>query len=462
MRTITATALAFALAAAAATATPATAATSGKPSTDGLWRMDGYGTVLSLDGDTLQEFQTTSVGCLKGDTACRTAPGTYATPDGTTQTVRPGPGRERATLGADASVGHRTLRRIHELPADCTRPVPKDPRTAFDVFWHSFAENYPFFAAKGVDWQDVRDRYRPKVHKDTTREELFGVFSDMVRPLHDAHVAVQDGEQIFAQVRPGTEPPSPELDSKVKKFITERDRKHAPYRQDFANGRITYADLPGRASGQGYLRISGFGGYAPDGAPYPVHVAELDKALDTILTSDRTRRLNGLIIDLRINGGGSDALGIHIAERLTDKPYVAYAKSARNHPTDPDRHTRPEPIRVVPADGPRYTGPIAVLTGGSTVSAGETFTQALIDRPGGTIRVGQPTQGVFSDVMARNLPGDMTAWLPNEEFLNRSGRTYDGTGIPPHLTEPVFTKEEFAKNRDSAFDRAVSVLRNEG
>jgi hypothetical protein len=424
--------------------------------------MDGYGTVLSLDGDTLQEFQTTSVSCLKGDSARRTGPGTYATADGATLTVRPGPGGNRATLGFDTSVGHRSLRRIQELPADCTRPIPKDPRAAFDVFWRSFAENYPFFAAKGVDWQAMRDRYRPEVHADTTREELFGILSDMVRPLYDAHVAVRDGDQVFAQVRPGTQPPSEELDTKVKKFITERDLKNAPYRQDFANGRITYADLAGRAAGQGYLRISGFGGYAPDGAPYPVHLAELDKALDTILTTDRTQRLKGLIIDLRINGGGSDALGIHIAERLTDKPYTAYAKRARNHPTDPDRHTRPEPIRVVPADGPRYTGSIAVLTSGTTVSAGETFTQALIDRPGGTVRVGQPTQGVFSDVMERSLPNGMTAMLPNEEFLNRSGRTYDGTGIPPHLNEPVFTKEEFAKNRDSAFDRAVSVLRNDG
>ncbi|MEU9224799.1 S41 family peptidase [Streptomyces massasporeus] len=460
MRTITATAITLALAAAAAA--PATAATPGKPSTDGLWRMDGYGTVLSLDGDTLQEFHTTSVSCLKGDSARRSGPGTYATADGATLTVRPRPGGNRATLGYDTSVGHRSLRRIQELPADCTRPTPKDPRTAFDVFWHSFAENYPFFAAKGVDWRALRDRYRPEVHADTTRKELFGIFSDMVRPLYDAHVAVRDGDQVFAQVRPGTQPPGEELDTKVKKFITERDLKNAPYRQDFANGRITYADLAGRAAGQGYLRISGFGGYAPDGAPYPAHLAELDRALDTILTTDRTQRLEGLIIDLRINGGGSDALGIHIAERLTDTPYVAYAKRARNHPTDAGRHTRPEPIRVVPADGPRYTGPIAVLTSGTTVSAGETFTQALIDRPGGTVRVGQPTQGVFSDVMERSLPNGMTAMLPNEEFLNRSGRTYDGAGIPPHLTEPVFTKEEFAKKRDSAFDRAVSVLRNEG
>ncbi|MFF5521682.1 hypothetical protein [Streptomyces coeruleorubidus] len=41
-----------------------------------------------------------------------------------------------------------------------------------------------------------------------------------------------------------------------------------------------------------------------------------------------------------------------------------------------------------------------------------------------------------------------------EEFLTRSGRTFDGTGIPPHLTEPVFTKEEF----DKAVEDVVAVL----
>ena len=209
----------------------------------------------------------------------------------------------------------------------------------------------------------------------------------------------------------------------------------------------------------GYLRIATFSGYNPDDPSYAADLTELDRALTAVLTPDRTRHLRGLIIDLRVNGGGADSLGIHIAERLTNMPYVAYAKRARNDPADPTRFTRPEPIRVTPAHAPRYTGPIAVLTGGSTVSAGETFTQALIGRPGRTVRIGQATQGVFSDTMARPLPNGMVAWLPDEEFLTRTGRTFDGTGIPPQLTDPVFTKEEFAKNRDSAFDRAVNLLR---
>ncbi|OKH93578.1 S41 family peptidase [Streptomyces uncialis] len=454
MRIVTATAVALALAGGAA---PAAAAH--QPTTDGIWRMDGYGTVLSIRNGTLQEYQTTAVSCLKGDSAQRTGPGTYTTPDGTMLTVRTQGGRDRGSMRVDGSVGDRNLRRIQELPDACTRPAPKGPLAAFDVFWQSFEENYPFFSAKGIDWRAVRDQYRPKVHAKTTKDELFAVFSEMVKPLYDSHVAVQDGDRVFAQVRPGTVLPTEELDTKVKKFIVAHDLKDARNLQDFANGRITYADLPG---GQGYLRISGFGGYAGDGALYAAQLAELDRALDTVLSQERTQRLKGLIIDLRINGGGSDALGIHIAERLTDTSYVAYSKRARNDPADPTRHTRPQPAYVTPAQGPRYTGPVAVLTGGSTVSAGETFTQALMERPGKTVRIGQPTQGVFSDVMLRKLPNGMSAWLPNEEFLTRSGRTFDGTGIPPHLTEPVFTKEEFDKKRDSAFDRALNVLRNYG
>ncbi|AKJ08800.1 protease [Streptomyces incarnatus] len=457
MRTLTATAAALILAAGAVPA--AAAARPGPPGTDGVWRMDGYGTVLAIGGGVLREYQTTSVSCLEGDTSRQTGPGTYAAPDGSLLTVRTAHDRDHALLAADSSVGHRTLRRLNALPAACTRPVPTDPRTAFDVFWQTFEENYPFFARKHIDWHAVRDRYRPLVHEDTTKDQLFGILSRMVSPLYDAHVTVTDGDRHFGQVRPGTQAPSPELDATVRKFIAARDLKDALGREDFGAGRITYADLPG---GLGYLRISGFGGYAGEDAPYTAERAELDRALNTVLTPSRTERLKGLVIDLRVNGGGSDSLGIRIAERLTGTPYTAYAKRARNDPADPGRHTRPEPVPVVPADAPRYTGPVAVLTGGSTVSAGETFTQALMDRPGPTVRIGQPTQGVFSDVLERTLPDGLRFGLPNEEYLTRTGRTFDGTGIPPQLTEPVFTEEEFAENRDSAFDRAVNLLGGRG
>ncbi len=103
-----------------------------------------------------------------------------------------------------------------------------------------------------------------------------------------------------------------------------------------------------------------------------------------------------------------------------------------------------------------------MLTGGSTISAGETCAQALMDRPGRTARIGEHTQGVFSDTLERDLPGGWRINVPNEEFRTRSGQSFDGPGILPHLYEPALTEEEFALRRDSAFDRGLRVLPSGG
>ncbi len=63
------------------------------------------------------------------------------------------------SLHVDGLPGDRQLWRIAELPADCDPDGGDgtgesfDPLRTFDVFWHTFAENYPFFAAKGIDWE---------------------------------------------------------------------------------------------------------------------------------------------------------------------------------------------------------------------------------------------------------------------------------------------------------------------
>ncbi|MFF3209862.1 S41 family peptidase [Streptomyces sp. NPDC002886] len=453
------------LALAVTTAGPAAAATaaSGRAPTGpagpvGIWRLDGYGTVLRVESGRLQEYQVTGISCLPGASARRVPDSggssafRYATEDGEVLTVRSG------SVHVEGSVGDRATRRVTALPERCREaqePGPAaDPVATFDTFWQTFAENYPFFAAKGVDWDAVRESLRPRVHAGTTEDELFAVFEEMLAPLHDAHVRLSDGaDRFFGEGRPGTTIPTLELETRVKAYIQEVDLGgRAP--REFAQGRISYADLP---DGRGYLRLSGFGGYTESG-DFASESAELDRVLNTVFTAERTGRLRGLVIDLRINGGGSDELGLRLAGRLTDRPYFAYAKRVRNDPADAGRFTRPQPLYVRPARGPRYTGPVAVLTGGSTMSAGETFTQALLERPGRTVRIGEPTQGVFSDVLGRALPNGWELGLPNEQFLTRTGKTFDGPGIPVDVSTPVFTQEEFDARRDSAFTAALRRL----
>lgn len=449
---------------AVASAAGATAAPS-QSAVDGIWQMDGYGTVLAIGHGYLRSFETTAVSCLPELTA--TQVGTSG-PDGTTAftdrdgdqfTMRPQARPGHGVFDIPGSVGDRHLRKIPALPARCGQPTPSDPLAIFDVFWETYEENYPFFAAKGIDWQQVRNRYRPQVTPTTTDAELFTILSAMIAPLNDAHTILSDGQTVVYHSRPGTVLPLPAYDQRIKDYIRHRDVTTGW--QDFANGKISYADLPGSL---GYLRISGFAGYTAADT-YASNSAELQRTLDTILTPARTQgpgALKGLIIDVRVNSGGSDALGLQVAARLTGRPYIAYAKRTRDDPGNPAVFTTPQPILIRPACAPVYQGRVALLTGGSTVSAGETFTQALMNRTPGVTRIGGNTQGVFSDVLYRVLPNGWSFGLPNEEYLNAHAQTFDGNGIAPDIRTPVFTSAQFARNLDSAFDRAVSLLDPEG
>lgn len=390
------------------------------PPIDGVWRSVGYGTVFAVQGKTVQTYETTAISCLPGSPVSL----------GTDASIRrTGPGTAR--LHWSGSVGDTRLRLVNSVPERCLRPTANTPRQAFDILWQTFAENYPFFAAKYMDWTAQRRRYRPTVNE----HNLYSTLCRMILPLHDNHVAVMKDEHPCYRVRPGTVEPGPELEAKVVRLVERRDL-HGRL-QTWAAGRIGFRLLPGRI---GYFRISGFQGYG---------VAELDRALDTVFGAP----LRGLIIDMRVNGGGNDAYGLRVASRLTSVPYMAYAKRVQ---VSPGRFTRPQPILVRPAARP-YTGPVAILTGGSDVSAGETFVQGLLDRPR-TVRIGQNTQGVFSDILERHSPNGWLFGLPDEEFLTRTGRTFDGTGIPPQIRTPVFTAAEFRHDRDSAFDTAMRLL----
>jgi Peptidase family S41/Tricorn protease C1 domain len=444
--------------AATAVAAPAGAATS-RSWVDGIWRTDGYGMVISVGGGHGKVYQTTAISCLPAGQADQLGPPgkngvvRFGAGGVTTTTVRPN-GHDRAWLHPLGSAGSIGLRRIHSLPRLCSRPAPKGPVADFDIFWATFAENYPFFAAQKINWQAVRNRYRPLVNAHTTDQELFKILVEEISPLGNAHTDVisANDRHGFEGLRPGTRNWSAGLCARANKVVDAR--LGVPLRT-WGHGNIAYAGLPGRI---GYLRISAFENYAGDNSSYQADRAVLNRALDAVFTPARTPALRGLIIDVRCNPGGDDALGLQVASRLTRDPYLAYTKRARNDPRNPARFTRPQPITVRPARAPVYGGRIAILTSDLTNSAGETFTQAMMGRTPRPVRIGLSTQGVFSDILNRVLPDGILFGLPNEEFLTRDGQTFDNRGVPPDIQTPVFTNYDLSHNRDPALAAARALL----
>ncbi|GGY11664.1 S41 family peptidase [Streptomyces hiroshimensis] len=448
---------------------------------DGAWRMDGYGTVVSIEdgGRRLRTYDTTAVSCLPGfrDATRTTAPGVFQQDKDAPITVT-AQGRDRAVLSFGDNVGHRTLRRLPALPAECRdTPAKADdlragtPRAGnlrvFDVFWQTYAENYPFFAQKGINWKDVREKFRPRAAAAADDTALFEVLKGMIEPLHDAHTGIiadpEKREGRFGGHREDTTVPDRDGMLRIAGAVKESVGVPEDQWRTWGNGLISYAETPDRT---GYLRITRFQSYTEDGG-YAEDSAIVDRALDEIFTAARTRgpgALRGLVLDLRFNGGGSDRLALRVAERLTDRPYLAYLKHARNDPQDPRRFTPEQPVTATPHRGPVYTGPVAVLTGRLTMSAGETLTQALMGRTQPTERIGENTQGAFSDTLDRRLPNGWSFLLPNEEFLSaRDHRTtYDIKGISPDVATPVFTEEEFRAHRDSALAEARKFVARAG
>jgi len=433
-------------------------------SLDGVWRTQGYGLILDIRGSRLKAFEVTETTCLPSFEATRDstpAPGreaTFVRSQGQVFFVRIGGSRDHRQLHSDGSASDQRIDRIAQVPARCDPPTADTPTSNFEVFSRTWAEHYILFDQKRTDWAQVVEANRPKVTAMTQPAELFDIMEGMIAPFDDAHtfISAPPLNRQFRKLRAGTDrvvtggfqtfrsTGMPALLAITDRYLQDSLRK-------WCNGQVGYGHLN---DSTGYLRITSFSGYGSE-RTFASGLTALEAALDTIFSDPGLR---GLVIDVRINFGGADPYGLAIASRLAGNEYLAYVKEARADPVDRNRWTPGDSSLVRPGTRPGFRGPVVELIGPLTISAGETFTQALMGRTPHVTRIGEPTQGVFSDVLARRLPNEWRFGLPNEVFRTPEGRTFDGPGIPPDITVPVFADADVAAGKDPAIDRALQVL----
>jgi Peptidase family S41/Tricorn protease C1 domain len=427
---------------------------------DGLWLSDGYGLLLEVGGSILQAFELTSISCLpswsamhdpndvrgpeivfKGDQTVRLAVGTPA---------------DVMRMRRDGTVSDVLLRRVAVRPRSCGQASDNSPQANYAIFWQTFAEQYPFFELHHLDWRAVNNKFRPQVTAATKPAELFKILRRMIEPLRDVHTGLMapDLKEDFQGWR--SDPNQLEEDDwkKVSKLL-ESMYVH-PGLRSYCRGRVQFGIVRRSA---GYLRITAFYDYV-DTKSSAAALEALQLALDGIF--EEAAKLTALVIDVRLNKGGDDALALEIASRLTRNKYLAYAKVARNNPDGALRFTAPQEVWVIPSTRPGFHGRVALLTGPDTVSAGETFTMALMGREPHVARIGLNTQGVFSDVLHRWLPNGWRFQLPNEKYLTRDRQSFDGSGVPPEIRVPFFSPEDIQRGRDSALEAALKILGGEG
>lgn len=438
----------------------------------GLWTSEGYGLFFRIDSSRIVASEITAVSCLPAWTAARVADkndgwvfqGGFASGDEVVR-IFPGKNSNTAVLRRSDDMAAMVLHRAVSAPVACLRPAQDSPLSNFDVFWATFAENYPFFGLHGIDWDAAGRKFRPLVASKTSPDELFSIFSRMLEPLRDAHVLVdvfppgtpRGKDWLKTPVRelwlhkPDAEPFEDADFDRANEII---ESKYVDGKMEkFCRGQIRFGMMRG---GQvGYLGVLSFHQYTEDD-DLPAGLACVQVASDAIFA--KTAVLKGLVIDVRSNGGGEDAFVLELASRLASKRYLAFGKQARLTSEKKVRFTPRDAIFVEPSMGPKYVGEAVLLTGRHSASAAETFTMALMGRRPEICRIGESTQGVFSDVLDRRLPNGWRIVLPNEIYVNAEGKSFDVNGVPPDVAVAGFSRKDFGSERDPALEKALAIL----
>ncbi len=424
------------------------------PGLEGVWRTEGYGNLLEVTGEAARLWEYTDLHCVVSDElgiveSDHTDAEAALAMGANLIDVLPGSSADERWLRPEGTASQRRLMRASGLLEHCGAEVPEGPQSVLDVFWQTFAEHYPFFEMKGIDWEAAGAAARASLIDETTPEELFEVLKGMIEPLEDSHTYLFSPEldRGFGGRRPDPHPLDDETRARAFEIVDETYLTEPPQRR--CNDQIVVGALDGDLR---YLRLRSFSNY---GDSYRAGLACLEESLDVLLAPPSPA---GLIIDVRINGGGADPYGLAIASRLATAEYLAYTKEARIDVEDPSRWSEGQPSTVRPTELAGFTGPVVLLTGRDSVSAAETFTMALMGRRPRVTRIGENTQGVFSDVMSRKLPNGWSFGLPNERFLTEDGLSFDGPGIAPHIEAPVFTPAELSGGFDTALERAIEEL----
>ncbi len=310
-----------------------------------------------------------------------------------------------------------------------------DPRGNFEALWSILDEHYCFFREKGVDWDQVHDKYARRIGSEMTREELFIVCADMLDELRDGHVNLSAPFNTSYYRKWWSDYPQ-----NFNKRLIEESYFNFNYRQSSG---MMYGLLENNI---GYIYYESFSATVGEG--------NLDSALNFLAAA------RGLIIDIRDNGGGSLTNVETLVARFIDRPtLVGYI----SHKTGPghDDFSEPYAITYNPA-GPgrvRWAKPVVVLTNRSTFSAANNFASVMKLLPG--VRIAGATTGGGSGMpYSSEIPCGWSVRFSACSILNANGVSTEGGVTPTEGCAVDMDPQDALNGKDTMLEKAMELLNN--
>ncbi len=173
-------------------------------------------------------------------------------------------------------------------------------------------------------------------------------------------------------------------------------------------------------------------------------------------------KADALVLDLRVNGGGSSGVGYRILSFLAEKPFRTSRQVMRTYvPTDRARGTlmafkEIAAEEIKPEQSSHYEKPIVVLAGPATFSAAEDFLVAWRNSGRGKI-IGERSGGSTGQPLFLKLPGGGSARVCTKHDTFPDGGEWVGKGIEPDIL--VRTRlTDIKTGRDTVIAAALRFL----
>ena len=322
------------------------------------------------------------------------------------------------------------------LPSCITEDIPENnPKGNFEALWHIIDTKYCFLDYKnkeyGLDWDEVYLRYKKRLTDDMTNKQLFQVLAEMLEELRDGHVNLVTYHETSQYREWYDQYPTNFVDT-IQRIYLGKDYKSV--------GGIRYQVLEDNI---GYIYYGSFSS--------SIGETNLDEILNELSICD------GLILDIRNNGGGLLTLSDRIASRFTNEKVLTGYLSYKTGPGHND-FSKPEPLYVEPAtDRVRWQKPVAVLTNRRAFSSANDFAGKMKQMPK-TILIGDKTGGGSGLPFSSELPNGWSIRFSASPMFDPEMK-HTEFGIEPNIKIDM-SSEDMHKGLDTIIETARKYLKN--
>lgn len=302
------------------------------------------------------------------------------------------------------------------------------PTGNFEALWRIMDEHYCFFTEKQVDWNAVHAKYSQQVNDRMTSEQLLEVMQNMLAELRDGHVNIYTSFNTARYWSWHEDYPKNLNDTLIDRYIG------TDYR--LVSG-MKYTILDDNT---GYVRIESFQNSFGDG--------NLDDLFYYLATTQ------GLIIDIRGNGGGLLTSAEKLAARFTDKETtVGYLrhKTGKGH----DSFSSPEAQKIKPSKGIRWHKPVVILTNREVFSAANEFVKYMLCFPNVSV-VGDKTGGGSGLPLSSSLPNGWNVRLSACPMYDKDMKETESGIEPTHQVS--LDRAASLAGRDSIIEYARRLI----